>query len=370
MDNFFSHHRISILVFIILITACGGGPDIVSRDKKEGAIYSADEIRHVTVDQPFLLSGDYFRNREQPAQYNLNIRPEEVVTDAAPVVRLSDLEAKAAQKSDRRRMGPKTNPSSPPRQENPSAEPTGLPLKFGFMFDPKGVPVPYPPKLLSTIPALERSYPIVFADPGRVMETLSQTGCLEKRDMGCAAAALGRFPGVRVILFVEQIVPPDAFPGKFSIRYAIIDTGIPRAQPLTEYAAKLPDAAAVDSFLMNFAQNAVSTGIQAASLMPSFCRVFSRKEKKWFITAGKRSGLAPGDLLDVVADFETVLGPFGAPAGVMAGKRVGRIRVNTLFGRDFSACQHLSGRPPGPDDYLMKPRIESAEDGRIGKGKP
>ena len=51
------------LAFTIL-AGCAGAPDITSTEKSADQPYSAADVRHMTIDQPFVLSGDYFRERE------------------------------------------------------------------------------------------------------------------------------------------------------------------------------------------------------------------------------------------------------------------------------------------------------------------
>ncbi|WP_461833589.1 hypothetical protein, partial [Desulfothermus sp.] len=58
-----------ILPFLLFIFSCAGiggeKPDIVSNTKVNGTLSNAD-VRRIVVDQPFLISGDYFRQRPTP----------------------------------------------------------------------------------------------------------------------------------------------------------------------------------------------------------------------------------------------------------------------------------------------------------------
>ncbi|NJL59313.1 MAG: insulinase family protein [Desulfobacteraceae bacterium] len=58
--------KLPILLYLtLLIFGCSNAPDMVSTQKSGKDRYSADEIRRMTVDQPFLISGDYFREQER-----------------------------------------------------------------------------------------------------------------------------------------------------------------------------------------------------------------------------------------------------------------------------------------------------------------
>jgi hypothetical protein len=64
--------QIFLACMITAMVGCASAPDIASTEKSEGEKYSADEVRHMTVDQPFLTSGEYFRERNQEPERNLS----------------------------------------------------------------------------------------------------------------------------------------------------------------------------------------------------------------------------------------------------------------------------------------------------------
>ncbi|MFO7884642.1 MAG: hypothetical protein R6U68_07465, partial [Desulfobacteraceae bacterium] len=65
--------KIKFLFPFFLITCLLGcaGPDIVSSEKENNAVYSNAETREIFIDNPAMISGDYFRKRTKEPETNL-----------------------------------------------------------------------------------------------------------------------------------------------------------------------------------------------------------------------------------------------------------------------------------------------------------
>ncbi len=365
---------------------CGPKPDMVNTGKAPGEAYSADEVRRMTVDQPFLLSGEYFRERDQEPRVVLDEmmggkdRPAAESgakapaggtalkasdrKDAAPGSRQADKSMAAA--TEPRPDIPPVKAAAPlavsdrkdgaPGSEGGSSGEFGLPVKVGVVVDGQGMAAGVDERISESISLGVRGLPVVIADQDKVREVMTRTRCSNARDLLCLSQALGLYPGVRMLVLVESADLPDRIPGTVTVRMAVVDTGLLFRYPMMEAAAPVDSAAAVDTALAGAVQRALAFAVDKSEVMPWFCRAFAFEDQTWFITAGGRTGLKPGDQLRVLSPGRVVKSPTGLPAGWLPGEAKGRIRVDQLFGADFAACSLVEGAGPGPEDLLVTAR--------------
>ncbi len=368
---------------------CGPKPDMVSTEKEPGEAYSADEVRRMTVDQPFLLSGEYFRERDQEPRVVLDEMLGEKDTPAAESVAEAPAavaaskprpvekpaadarEARPAEKSMAAATEPR--PDIPPVKAAAPSEKSGrkggapgpegassgefvLPVKVGVVVDGQGMAAGTPERISESIPMGVRGLPVVIADQDKVREVMTRAPCSSRRDLLCLSQALGVYPGVRMLVLVESAGLPERIPGTVTVRMAVVDTGLLFRYPMMEAAVPVDSAAAVDTALAGAVQRALAFAVDKSEVMPWFCRAFAFEDQTWFVTAGGRTGLKPGDRLRVLSPGKVVKSPTGLPAGWLPGEFKGRIRVDQLFGADFAACSLVEGAGPGPEDLLVRGR--------------
>ncbi len=138
-----------MMLWICLCWGCGPKPDMVNTTPDPGERYSADDVRRMSVDQPFLISGDYFRNRNQK-----DITP---LSDILAKNTAGETEKKTAPPPDEKAAtavvspapavpvaapAPPVNPA--PRAEtaieNPETVATPHPVKVGLILDRDRIP--------------------------------------------------------------------------------------------------------------------------------------------------------------------------------------------------------------------------------------
>ncbi|MFP4348614.1 MAG: hypothetical protein ACLFQY_10045 [Desulfococcaceae bacterium] len=362
---------------------------MVNTEKEPGEAYSADEVRRMTVDQPFLLSGEYFRERDQEPKVVLDemlgekdrpaaesaakapaggtaSKPRPVKKPAADAPGSRQAEKSMAAAEEPRPDIPPAKAAAPlkvsdrqagaPGPEEGASGEFGLPVKVGVVVDGQGMAAGVPERISESVSVGVRGLPVVIADQDKVREVMTRAQCSNARDLLCLSRALGLYPGVRMLVLVESADLPDRIPGTVTVRMAVVDTGLLFRYPMMEAAVPVDSAAAVDTALAGAVQRALAFAVDKSQVMPWFCRAFAFEDQTWFITAGGRTGLKPGDQLRVLSPGKVVKSPTGMPAGWLPGEPKGRIRVDQLFGADFAACSLVDGAGPGPEDLLVTAR--------------
>lgn len=340
------------VVFCFLLLPCISGcspsfPDIVTEKPPEGYTFSSAEVRRIMLDNPFLLSGDYFlrRNPEKESTNLIKIfadAGEKARTQADTEKRLERLE-KAILKE---------------REIRKSLEPYRT--KIGFLVDTQNISVIAGEKFLRIAKETTERNGAIYVDDRDIREVLSKTDCLKRRDLACITKIVGIYPGTRMLNLVEMLSLPDSVPGEATARVSIIDTGLAYRYPILEMKMPIKAADDVSSFLNLLASKVVDIAMEKKNLMPWYCHAFSEEEdERWFISAGAISGLKEGDLLNVVRSGKLIKTPTGLPAGWIPGDPKGVVRVERLVADDLAIVSLVSGIPPELEDFLIPQRTTS-----------
>ncbi|HAO23023.1 MAG TPA: hypothetical protein DCQ37_22775 [Desulfobacteraceae bacterium] len=322
--------KICLLLCLMLFAGCASAPDMVSTKKSEGETYSADDVRKMTVDQPFLISGDYFREKEQ--------RPAIEIGKSEPE------RPKTVQPVKMHQVAPE------PRKTASSAI---LPIKVGFLLS-QNLAASSAAAVFRAIPESAKNFPVLVMDQEEIAETLQNSDCLKNEDTICASQNLGAYPGLRMIIMLEQFDMSEKFPANISARFSLTDTGIDFSYPGMNFGKVVQQKEELPIVIREIVNSVLSYAVKKSEIMPAFCRVFSSENQKFHITAGKLSGVKPGDQLKVSAQGNLVKSPAGLPAGWIPGKPKGVIKVETLFGKDFAACSLISGEMPKSQDIITE----------------
>lgn len=346
-----------------MITACASAPDITSTEKSADNPYSAAEVRQMTVDQPFLTSGDYFRERKQEPSIDFGeifAKSEKVEKEQA------DLESRVAKLEQQTAGGQVTAAPAPAADAAtpaptiiaaaPAAAPAGerMKIKVGLLVDQRQVQVDGARLLTSAAYAASARFPIVPVSPGEIGESLSQHKELNPNDLAQVSRVLAVYPGVRMLALIEKFQLPETYPGQALAVVNLVDAGILHRYPPMEVAMPLSAAADAARFADSVVSTAFDQAVSRSDLMPWFCRAFSQEDKVWYINAGKDSGLKVGDRLKVVTGGKLVKAPSGIPAGWIPGTPKGTLQVDLHFGQDLAACSLVDGSGPESGDLLMK----------------
>lgn len=361
-----------MFMVICMVAGCASNVDMVSKEKAKGEKYSADEIRRITVDQPFFVSGDYFRERDQEAVPAGDILAglsgkegkDETAKKSKPLQKSTDVAEKDLLEKDRQPARDRARASSikkseakkrPERKEKPvSVNINPFPPKIGILFDREKIDSATVSKIRLNADRLAESMKIYLADSSKTDETVSHGPCAKKRDLLCTSKALGVYPGVRMLVLAEGFKLPQTLPGEAISRLSLVDTGLMARYPSIEIAATLKNEQEKDSFIVGTFQNMFEIALEKEKIMPWFCRVFSKQNDKYYITAGKISGLKPKDRLVIMGPGKAVKSPADLPAGWIPGKEKGVLKVELLFEKDFAACVLVKGSEPGSDDIIVK----------------
>jgi hypothetical protein len=350
---------------VLLLSGCASAPDIISTEKAPDQKYSDADVRYMTVDQPYMVSGEYFRERKQEPGLDLGkifAKSEKVEKEQV------DLESRVAQLEQQTAAGrvaaaPAVQPApgaSTPAPAVMAAAPAAalageqMKIKVGLLIDQRQVQGDGARLLTNAAYLNSARFPIVPVSPGEIGESLSQQKELNPNDLAQVSRVLAVYPGVRMLVLIEKFQLPETYPGQALAVVNLVDSGILHRYPPMEVAMPL----SVEADAARFADSVVSTAfdqaISRSGLMPWFCRAFSHEEQVWYINAGKDSGLKTGDRLKVVSGGKLVKAPSGIPAGWIPGTPKGTLKVDLYFGQDLAACSLVDGNGPEGGDLLMK----------------
>jgi len=358
MNKFFINKRYLFIFFIIFaICGCSTVPDMVSTEKKKGEKYSADEVRYLTIDQPFMTSGDYFRERNQdtvidPAKFFSKSQTENINT-----VPQKETPLKTAKRAD---IVPE-KPELKDVQPKPISLAVPFPVKIGVLIDRDNISADSASIIYQSISKSVGDLPVIIAEREMIEEALTQTRCPKQKDLKCLSQSLGIYPGIRMMVLVEKYIIPAQFPGTLTSVIGVADTGLGFTYPFMEIKVPVNAKSDLDVIMPGIMRNILDFASRKSKIMPWFCRAFSHENNaksglnKWYVTAGAQSGLKPGDILKVVSESKFVKSPAGMPAGWVPGIEKGRLKVQKLFAKDFAVCTLESGTGPDKGDLLLTP---------------
>ncbi|GBC62462.1 hypothetical protein DENIS_3434 [Desulfonema ishimotonii] len=260
-----------VMMMVMMGWGCTPRPDIVSTDKRPGETYSADEVRQMTVDQPFLVSGDYFRKREQDPSVKIDISAERADPSGT-----AEPERTASEPAAARKMAtPATTVAAVAAPRSDIQTPAAGVLKIGVVPDPDNIPEKTGNRFLKNLPGVSRFYPVLIADQEKIGEVLAGTDCMRRKDLRCLAGALSVYPGVRMLVLVEKITLPEKLPGTAVARIGVVDTGILFRYPVMEVAAPVKTEADMDRAIAGMLNQVLAFSVGKGALIPWFCRSFS-----------------------------------------------------------------------------------------------
>lgn len=340
--------------FSLVIWGCASSPDISSDKPAEGEKYSSARVREITVDQPFMLSGDYFREREQKTSRD---RGKIFTLEKEVKQGQKDLESRVAKlekgASEAQSQLAPVAAVTPGHDLSPDVS-NALKIKVGLLIDKKMVSATDANRLSAAAAHLASNLPVIPVSPDDISEILAQTGTLEKRDLASVAGVVRLYPGVRMLTLVEAYRLPEKLPGVASATVNIVDTGLPFRYAPMEIQMPVNSEADVNSFTATVLLTAFEKSVDKSGIMPWFCRTFSKENNVWYINAGKHSGLNLGDTLRVLSGGKLVKSPAGFPAGWIPGTQKGLLKVDLFFGKDLAACSLMEGQGPEPEDILVR----------------
>jgi hypothetical protein len=329
---------IGVVVLLLLVSGCAGGagPDIVSSEKKDGQVYSSEEVRTMAVDHPAMLSGDYFLKRDYAKKADDKPRPSFLAQHAE-----DSSDTQAPEKKDYVHTGQK-NPQVP------------INHKIGLIVDPKDAYEPWAGSLQKAVDKFSGIKDRIIG-PQNMANMVSVRDCRQKDYLLCMGKQAALYPGVHMIVGAQKFDLPESYPGKVSIRFRLLDTGLEHVYPLIEIVQVIDDAEEIDLFLENALGRVFAFASQKAGIMPAHCRVFSVKENRIYINAGKSGSISVGDQLEVVSSGRLVDTPSGVPVAWEPEAPKATLVVEKILREHVSACSLVKGTIPETGDIVLIP---------------
>jgi hypothetical protein len=332
----------------------GSAPDIVSEDKKPGQQYANAEVRRMFVDQPFLGSGDYFREREQDWDRLQKSDDETKVSAQESDQRLENMEQRLAsvEESLHTRQDVAVDPVLGDKAQTQPDQ--GLePVLLGFLIDDSAVKSRVRMDINDAIASLSGNDSWRIYPDQALHDLLAPSGYIENKKLGKISQALSLYPGVRMLFLIEDAQVPDKLKGNILLKVTLVDTGIPYRYPMIELEASVDKGSDVQSAFTSVFEKLAAYATEKSQVMPGHYRVFDHYEDKVIINAGSASDISVGDELEVIPEGKVIHAPTGVPVRWLPKKATGRIRVQEILGSDASLCGVLEGTVPEQGMFLL-----------------
>ena len=331
----------------------GSGPDISSEKQEPGQKYSNAEVRRMFVDQPFLGSGDYFRERQWTGSGEENSGPESAAKDRTEDLGRIEQRVASLEESVHTQQSSDLDRESV-QEDSPEAVIDPEQVKLGFLLDRTALKPGVEKELTAAVTRMARSSSWRIYTDQALQELLAPTGYLQDKNLAKITQTLSLYPGLRMLLLIEDADLPQEYPGHVGLTLSMVDTGLPYRYPLLEMESEIQKASELDGTLLKIFTRLTEYAAGKSQIMPRHYRVFALKGEKVVINGGRKSPLAPGDVLDVIPSGETVTTPTGVPVGWMPDTATGRIRVQEILGPDAAVCVPVGeGASPEQGAYVL-----------------
>lgn len=350
--------RVAVLGVCAACLGCAGlgsGPDISSEKQDPNQKYSNAEVRRMFVDQPFLGSGDYFRERQWKDSGEEVSRPETAAQGRTED--MSEIEQRVASLEQSLHTQQSSDSGSATAQrdtDTPETVQTPEQVKLGFLLDRTALKPGVEKELTAAVADMPRSSSWRIYTDQALQEVLAPTGYIEDKNLAKITQTLGLYPGLRMLFLIEGADLPQGYPGHVGLTLSMVDTGLPYRYPLLEMDSEVQKASELGGTLQEIFTRLAEYAVGKSQVMPRHYRVFGLKGEKVLINGGRKSPLAPGDVLDVIPDGETVTAPTGVPVGWMPDTATGRVRIQEILGPDAAVCVPVGeGASPEQGAYVL-----------------
>ncbi|MEA1968855.1 MAG: hypothetical protein U9N77_11640 [Thermodesulfobacteriota bacterium] len=336
------------IILIVCLFGCASGPDIVSTDKNNTRFSNA-ETREICIDNPTMISGDYFRERQQTPSLNLG---QLLASKKKSSSDQKNLEKKVEQLQ-QEVASIKNSPDTLKTIKKNLPEHNNVKVKIGLLIDKTSISPANIHYLSSAAVKLESKMPMVLVNNDEIYETLAKSQDIENKDLYRTSGILTVYPGIRMLVLVENFKFPDICPGMASAKISIVDSGLFHRYQSMNIKMPVKNAGDIGKFTENIMYSALGKAVKASKISPWFCRIFSKEKNLFYINAGKKTGLKKGDLLKIISGGKLIKSPAGIPAGWIPGQEKGILKVDLLFGKDFAECSLTKGKEPCTEDLLV-----------------
>lgn len=234
----------------------------------------------------------------------------------------------------------------------PTQAPSGVQPQIGLYMRPDVAQSRYAGPLAGAVAGVAPDYPLALVGQAELEQQLAQAGCDLANPTPCAES-LAIFPGVRILTVIDAV---EATEDDLLVRAHNVDAELGFSYPAMTVRIPLVDGQAPRPALEGLGDKLLLTALDRAQLAPWFTHAFTSEGEKYFLSAGRSSGLEVGDRLEVHAPGRVIRAPSGAPATWLPGAQKGVLEVQSLPGNDVAIAVLVEGQPPSPKDPVTKVR--------------
>lgn len=314
------------------------------------------------VDNPWMVSSDYFRQKDHSTAINLNEwaegRKEIEAKQEDTEERLAKLE-KAVEEG--QAISPTQGQSETLQvaASQPVPAPTVTP-RTPFLQTPRfKVALVVLPEVYQATPDMKGALleavrnqfdqrpQLLLVGPQEVEDILIQQGLVvSPMNTAKIARALGVYPAARLVLFVDKLALLREAEGvKGRLDYSIVDGLSGRSVTRGEETASAPARPQGEGRLLEELVGRLALALEKkAAKYEWLSRVAMVKGKSVYLSAGEASGLKPGDVLSVYGPGREIIHPIAKVSmGFQRGPYKGKIKVLKLFGGDAAEAILVAG---------------------------
>ncbi len=321
---------LSVTMLFLLLLFCWSAPRLSAAAEKFDFNNMSDAQQRM-IFAPQLVSGDDIREGKI-AQRKLNIS-RMMRGEGAPGAPGGDSYAKRLAILEKRVYG------------GGAAAGTGLRPKAGVMFSSAVSRHPALDMVLLRVPQLLYQAGLVPVPTERLQSVLNNFRYRgQLRTPLQISRFLAEYPGARYLFFVQFIAFPRVFPGQLRFSYCLADGVEGRVYPAAVLERFVRGPGELSPALHScFVEMAGRAAVQARAV-PWQGKVFLVQGGVAYLSAGRFSGLAPGQLLVVDGGSRPVRDPrTGMVVGSVPGPPKAQLRVQRFFGDDLAEAVIVAG---------------------------
>jgi hypothetical protein len=348
----------ALVLLLCVCAACATKKSATQAEEPKEELSAEEKSRQAweeqVVDNPWMASSDYFRQKDHSNAINLNEwwegHKKLEVKQEDTEERLAKLEKAVGEGQAENRYVLATEPARAPTAPSTTQSSQGLRFKVALVILPEAYQAASDmkgPLLEAVRDQFDQRARLLLVGPQEVEDILIQQGLVATAgNTAGIARALGIYPAARLVLFVDKLAllsGPEAIKGRLD--YTIVDGFSGRSVAggqETGSAASGPEGKGklLEDFMGQLAQAVENKAAQHEWLS----RVAMVEGKSVYLCAGEASGLKPDDMLAVYGPGREILHPIAKVSmGFQPGPYKGNIKVVKLFGGDSAEAVLVAG---------------------------
>ena len=346
-----------LIMSLLLLVACGTEKGAKKAEEPQQALTEEEQSRQAweeqLVDNPWMISSDYFRQKDDSDAINLKewwegrkkleAKQEETEERLARLEKAAGKE-QAAPQAQEKGATPQVVAAKPVPALQVSVK-GGFSKSLRFKVALVILPEVYQasahikPKLLEAVRSEFAGHArVLLVGPDEVEDVLVQQGLdVSPKNMAKIARALGIYPAARLILFVDKVaLRRDGKKVHGHLDYTMVDGFSGRSITQGEEKESASSGPGGEKALLQELLGRIALTVERkATKYAWLSRVAMVEGKRIYLSAGEASGLKPGDILAVYGPGREIIHPVAKVSmGFQRGDYKGKVKVLRLFGRD------------------------------------